>query len=252
MSGEVNPKTVQIQLLPSRAGWEVYRLPVSQFNIPTEECTRLYSAVRRIRDALVRERSLHHEAFIQLEQFEEKEARTIFAAHSKEWIPEIGLGVWPDRDPPAVWTKEEFRSAPPGERVRPLMYNVFQISTTPAARRRAVEVLFRFGAMMEILTSLGPDSLFEGMTEELLPPIQDPSYTCFSYYVPLLEAKTVTAAPIEQMERWCRGISVYIRQSFEDRGVLILSRDPIGRVIEALGAVPEDSGKTSWLIPDIG
>jgi hypothetical protein len=230
-------------------GWDAWLAPVSGFNTPEQESARVHSVVAAIRDSLIDSWRLNHEAFIQLEQFEDKQARAIFAAKAREWLPEIGLGVWPDRPPPAAWTKEEL-SAPPGERIRPLMFNVFQISTSVAARRSAVATLFRFGSMLEVLSRGSAAWLFEQMTAVLKRPIVDPSYTCFSYYVPLLEAKSIQSATRKQLDEWCSGIDLYMRQSFEDKGVLILSRESIVPALTKLGGAPETGSRSEWSMPD--
>jgi len=229
--------------------WEGYLLTVSQFRMPEPEARTIAFAVDQLRLELTHDKELNQEVFIQVEQFDDDAARALFRRHSKEWMPELGLGVWPDRPPPTPWTQEEFLSTSPGERVRPLMFQVLQISTTAAAKRLATELLFPFGSLMEIYSREPVEVLYEKMMQVLLPPIQDPSFTCFPFYVPLFEAKTIAGATNLQLEEWFHGFSVYIRQSFEDNGVLIAAREPIWPIFERMGVERVSTKDNEWLIP---
>ena len=231
------------------APWEAYLCPVSGFPFRGEEATRLLSLFERIRLSFDRDRRLNHEVFIQVEQFDNNDGRALFAANAKDWLPELGLGVWPDRDPPAAWTQEEFRSLSPGNRIRPLMFQVLQITTTAQAKRSAIEMLFPFGSLLEILSEGSSETLFEKTAEVFLPPIKDPSFTCFPYYIPLLEAKTLAGAEQQQLEEWFRGLTLYVRESFEDNGILIASREPLTPIVEQLGGRFEEKPEPHWEFP---
>jgi len=133
--------------------------------------------------------------------------------------------------------------------VRPLMFQVFQISTTAQAKRHALKLLFPFGSMIELFSQESSPAVLEGMSEVLLQPIKDASFTCFAYYIPLLEAKTVAGAKTAQLESWLTACTAYIRESFEDKGVLIVSRNPLGPLLETLGGRFETEERPVWYIP---
>jgi len=230
----VNP-AIPLRRLQMAAG-EGYLLPVTKFPIPEQEFSQVRDFFQKLQTELASRWDLSLEVFIQLEQFEDDEPREVFYRHAQQWIPEVGLGVWPDREPPRVWTLEEFtQCALANKRPRPLMFQVFQITGSPQARIEAHERLAEFGALVEYLTDEDPELLLQRTTAALLPAIQDPTYTCFPFYVPLLEVKTLVGATTETLETWIGQNSVYIRESFEDCGILIASLLPIEQIVIACG-----------------
>ena len=238
----VNPRSPAIALrrLPMAAG-EGYLLPVTKFPIPEQEFSRVREFFQALQAQLASRWDLSPEVFIQLEQFEDDQPREVFYRHAQQWIPEVGLGVWPDREPPRVWTLEEFTEcALASKRPRPLMFQVFQITGSPEAKIEAHERLLEFGSLVEYLSSEDPELLLQRTTAALLPAIQDPTYTCFPFYVPLLEVKALVGATTEMLESWIGQNSVYIRESFEDCGILIASLLPIEQIMAACGGKVAD------------
>jgi len=107
------------------------------------------------------------------------------------------------------------------------MFQVFRISTAQKARIDACSVMLRHGSILEILTSEGHDYLAKAKPI-FMQGIVDRSYTCYPYYVGLIEAKTMANAKLEDLHRWFQGMTVYVRESQEDKGVLIASAVPLG------------------------
>jgi hypothetical protein len=218
------------------APWECYLLPVSEFPLKDEELPAVTKLILNLTEELAAQKHLSSEVFVQVEQSDETDYRRLFAVHARDWIPEVGLGVWPDREPPAVWTPEEFMNAAPTGTLRPLFYQVLRITTSPKARREARDLMIKYGPALEIMTSDETDTFLEKARRLLLPPITDPSYTCYPFYVPLLEVKSLTAASAEQLTEWFCGASLYLRESFEDTGVLIASSIPMKEILGRAGA----------------
>jgi hypothetical protein len=229
--------------------WECFLLPVSAFPLQDEEVSTAGTFLKDITSEVSARWQLASEVCVQVEQSDETEYRLLHAKHAAKWIPEVGLGVWPDREPPAVWTKEEFMNVAPGEKLRPMMYQVLRITTSQEARQQARDLMLKYGPALEIMTSDDSDTFLKKTTALLLPPIKDPSYTCFPFYVPLLEVKSLIGASPEQLEAWFCGASLYIRESFEDKGILIVSREPFGPILEKLGGRFEQKPEPHWEIP---
>jgi hypothetical protein len=220
---------------------------VPAFPIPKQNLTVFTNFLGNLTAAAAEVWKLRSELFIQLEQLHEAASRSLFSEHAREWIPEVGLGVWPDRDPPAGWTREEFMNAGPEERLRPLMYQVFRITTSLPTKDHARNLMLVFGPVLEILTS-DSEAFLSKTKAVLVSPIKDPSYACYPFYVPLLEGKTLTAATGEQLEAWLSAATIYIRESFEDQGILIASREPLTRILKELGGEFEER-PAAWRIP---
>jgi hypothetical protein len=170
------------------------------------------------------------------------------SSHGREWLPRLGLGVWPDRQPPTIWTKEDFRNLAPGEKPRTLMDQVFRITKSHEARVDAADTMLGLGAIVQVFTRDSGEEYLKKARALLLPPIKDPSYTCFPFYIPLLELKSMTGAASEKVESWFCGASVYMRESVEDKGVLLASSQPFDAVLRSLGGQPEQGTEPAWKV----
>jgi len=228
---------------------QVLVLPVSGFPIPRQELAPVKSFLRSLTAQIVRKWDLSSEVFIQVEQSDEPEGRALYVRHAPRWIPEIGLGVWLDREPPKPWTKEEFMALQPGDKLRPLMYQVLRVTASPQAGEEAQDVLLAFGPILRAMFHGNGESYLERTRDFLLPPISDPSFTCFPCYVPLLDLKGLASTDSHKLTSWFCGASVYIRESFEDQAILIASCEPLNSILNELGGVYEEQQGPLWRIP---
>jgi hypothetical protein len=238
-------RSITLHVIPTQEPCETYVLPLSGFPLhEEEERLEVDNLLSAFCDAAARHFTATSEVFLQLEQLHGKECRKVVADNGRHWMPETGLGVWVDREPPQKWTKEELDNFVPGTKFRPLMFQVFRISSDSHRRKEARSAMLRFGSVLEILTPDGEQYLPK-IKPAFLETITDQSYTCFPFYVPLIEAKTMENATSDNLIRWFNGVTVYIRQSFEDKGILIASSKPLAPVLHALGGTLKNG---SWNI----
>jgi hypothetical protein len=92
-------------------------------------------------------------------------------------------------------------------------------------------------------------TFLERATSLLLPQLTDRTFTGYPFYVPLLEFGSLARATSDQLETWLCGASLYIRESFEDTGILIVSREPLAPLLEGLGGRLEAGTEPVWRIP---
>jgi len=241
-------QVVDLHVIPTSNPWQAMLLPVAAFPVPAEEREKVKSVIHRFAVAMKTQLGLSSEIFVQVEQSDDPEARALYNRHAPEWIPEIGLGVWPDREPPHPWSKEEFMNIVPGEKPRIPMHQVFRITESEHAKQAACGILLGFGPIVEIMTPFDGDGFLQMCTSVFLPPIEDPAFTCFPFYIPLLERKTLTSATSEQLDAWLCGAKAYIRESFEDKGILIASREPLGPILEQMGGRMKLDPEPHWEI----
>jgi hypothetical protein len=242
-------KTLSLRLLPARDPWEAMVLPLSRFPTPEEELAPVRQLLREFRRLLGKERETSSEVFLQLAALYLGDGAARFARHAPDWNPRTGLGVWPDRPPPTLWTIEELSKLLPGQMPRPAMYQVFHITVFPVAGPDARDVMLGLGTVLEVLKPRSDPDWMERTKGLLLPPIQDPSLTSFPFYVPLLEGKSIAGADSAQLDAWLCGACSYIRESSEDSGILILAREPLRPILAQLGGVLETGLEPRWRIP---
>jgi hypothetical protein len=81
--------------------------------------------------------------------------------------------------------------------------------------------------------------------------IQDRVFRIFPWYVPLIE-KAALVEPMEPLASSAlRGISLYIRESPEDGGILIVSAQPLAEIFAQLGRKQmEREMKPTWTLAE--
>ncbi|HUA20141.1 MAG TPA: hypothetical protein VMB25_15440 [Bryobacteraceae bacterium] len=239
-----------IRLIPiaTPEPWQSAVLPLSSFPTPVEEL----GPVRAFVGELVRRLAASAptvETFIQFESLHLADGASHVSRNGRQWMPMMGLGVWPDREPPKIWTVEEFQELVPGEKPRPLMNIALRVTGAREARHQARDVLVGRGTIIQLFANLDSEKLLANARELLLPPIQDPSFKAFPFYIPLLEAKSVSGASSHQLDAWSCGAHTYIRESVEDHGVLIVSKS-LEEALRGLGAKLSETEPREWLVLD--
>ncbi len=240
--------SLQIKSLAAPEPWEACLVPFSAFPLPSQEAQVAREFLGKLTPLVSAAHKLNSEVFIQFPYLSHGDGATRFTDHARQWKPEMGLGVWYGRQPPALWTMEEMQKLEPGEKLRPLCHKVLRITNGEGGQNQAREVMLGVGTILQILTPDKPDLFLRRAKEHLLPSIQERTFRKFPYYLPILEGKSVAGITREELEQWLCGASVYIRESVEDKGLLILSRIPLAGFLEKLGAHREN--QTDWRISD--
>ena len=227
--------------------WEAWLVPVDRFPIPPEERAGVQNFVDRLVALVCLHEKLTPEFFLQFNQLHHENGPRRLSEHGRTWMPQLGLGIWPDRDPPTLWTAEEFRELAPGEVIRPLMHQVFRI-TEATARRTARNAMFGTGVALELLVREGDGELIQRTTQFLLLKIEEPSFRGFEFYVPLLDCKSLEGVAGDVLDNWLCGAQFYVRESPEDAGVLIISSFPLVSAWREMHLTQVQGGK-SWMLP---
>jgi hypothetical protein len=241
-------RAVQLRLIPLEKPWHAALLQVSAFPLAPHELPGVRSFVRLLSQALAGS-DLSAEIFIQGTQLHVDEAGSRLSEHARQWAPQLGLGVWPGREPPTLWNKEDFEQLQIGAQPRPLAYQLFRITGSKRSRAEAREVMFGRGANLEILLDAPVETFLAKAEALLLPPIQESAFRSYPFYVPLLEAQSAMNAGPGQLDAWLCGAPVYVRESVEDRAVLILSRKPLLPVLQDMGGRSGPKDELHWEIP---
>jgi hypothetical protein len=169
-----------------------------------------------------------------------------FDRHGSQWFPEAGLGIWPDRPPPRLWkTTDLFRMAR-GEKI-PLKYSLYHISAANGAPMQAVEKMTGTGMVVAVVHSGSTKELLNYYKATYLPSIEEPNLRISRFFAPLLDRKSLENRKIEEISRWLGNASLYLRESPEDRGVIIIADHDLGPLLKQTGARAEGEGK--WQIP---
>lgn len=226
---------------------EVWVVP-AKFPVPEPDLAPLRDFFARFSDAAGRTLGLTSEVFLQFAQLQVGDRAAVLTEHGRAWLPQQGLGVFPDRKPPTIWTVEECLDVEPGPR-SVLVHQVFHVQAGPEASRDARDRMLGAGVVVQIMTAEGAEALLRRGREVLLPPIREQTFRAFPLYIPLLEKRSFTGAKAPQVSDWLCGAAVYIRESAEDNAMLIVSREPLAPVLRQLGGVFDDRERPVWRMP---
>jgi len=248
--------SLSIDLIPIRQNgleekaepWEAVFLPVAQFPVPEEKMLPVRRLWGACRTAFLNSGELPSEVFLQTTHLG-KLGSTRLVEHAREWMPDLGLGVWPEREPPRLPTRADFQDLGPGEKRPPVLYQVMQIGGGAPTKQTALAAMLGTGSALEIVTPDGGEDFLKRSRAFLLSPIKEPGFRGYPFYVPIIGLKVAESAPPKRLDTWLCGASAYIRECVEDNGILIVSKAPITPVLEKLGGEFLRDPEPLWRIP---
>ncbi|MGH9439783.1 MAG: hypothetical protein ACRD22_18380, partial [Terriglobia bacterium] len=128
---------------------EAYLLPVSGFPAPEGEIEPLRDFLVRFTGIIAHEWGLSVELFLEFWQLKQEGAR-ILSGHGRTWKPVTGMGVWPGREPPTLWSPEDFKKLEPGQLPPPVSYTVFRIGADAKTRLEVLETMAGLGSTIQV------------------------------------------------------------------------------------------------------
>ena len=230
---------MQIKLDPIEVAspWQAALLRVSAFPVPTGELSPIRFLLQNLSEVLMQKYGLRHEILLQLWNLSPQTGSNLLSAHMKAWSPEFGLGVWPDRGAPQGWTEEAMVDAAAAvfrgdEPARP-SHRLLRLTAAENQRIDTAAKMRGFGVQIELFSKDPVELIQERGRELFLPSIMEERFQGEPFYLPVLDRASLAAAgSAEQLDSWLCGVEVYLRESAEDKGVLILSRFPLESVLD--------------------
>lgn len=224
----------ELHFAGKRNGLECYFIPAPIGLRPDS-----YDAARRFLQELVvyftARLGCSHEGFLQLSRARDESAVRLFTDNARKWIPETGLGVWPHRAAPRTWKMEDVEEIDTDTEMPPLLHSVFRVTADANARLDAMTTMAGTGCGLQFVSRMEGTVLLRNLRELFLGFIQDRVFRIFPWYVPLIEkavlAEQMNALAIDAM----RGVTLYIRESPEDGGILIVSAEPLAEILAQIG-----------------
>lgn len=222
------------QSLEAPAPWHGLLLPLPSLPLDKSLRRELYEKLNHLLSLLKGARPLCMATWLLMDTLHQDGESKKIAAHGRQWMPDPGLGVWPDREPPHAWTDDEFLEREYGTPLRPLMHTVMHISAGEAASMHAWETMAGTGSVIQLLIEKSPEEFHAAAKAHLLPTIEDESFRGFSMYFPLLCTTSIRGKEADELDRWLGPAVAYVRESAEDSGIFLLSRiDPADALRES-------------------
>lgn len=234
-----------LEHLPSQSEWSIFRIPCVDFPGSAESVhilRRFYLTL----DNHVRTKHPHVSAFLQYNQLHLGGAGTLLAERGKDWMPSWGLGYEPHKPPPTLWTRDEFLNLDVGEMPRPMMHQLFQITT---GETQIVKAAGELGGLGSLLLTRAPNPIADVLRQSkarFQPLIHEMSLKNFAWYLPLFDLNALQTAANDAMREWACGLTFYLRESPEDKGVIVAVVEQVDSLFKAIGAKQENKQLWSW------
>ena len=240
----------ELSLEGQEGGFEYYLIPMPS-GLRPDSYDPARAFLQELVSYFIARLGCSHESFIQIGKVREQEATRLFASHARDWIPEAGLGVWPHRPAPRMWKMEDMENIESASGTGSLLNSVFRVTAHANARLDAMTTMLGTGCGLQLVGSVESAVLLRDLKELFLGFIQDRVFRIFPWYVPLIE-KAVFAEPMESFTTSAlRGISLYVRESPEDGGILIVSAQPLAEILAQLGCEQiEHEVKPRWTLAE--
>jgi hypothetical protein len=215
-------RELMLQSVPVPEPWTAAVIPVSAFPVPEDERLRLREGLAEWCALVAGTNELTATTWLQMNHMHLDQGAPKLSTNGRTWLPMTGLGIWPDREPPRLWTKADFADREYGQPLPPLMHTVFHISRGAEASNHARDVMIGSGTVVHALLKGDSGQYHEAMRELLLPPITEEALRGHPFYMPLLEARSLRNVTVDVLDAWMGSARVYLRESVEDGGVLIV------------------------------
>jgi hypothetical protein len=170
---------------------------------------------------------------IQMWHLHHNDGASVVSRNGRAWMPDFGAGVWLDEPPPRLWTPEDFLNIGPGEMLPPPVLTAIHLAAEQLDHEHAWMQLGGRGCYMEFSVSGSVPAFFETQAALYREWIEEPMIASLPFFVPLIRHSSFGSPLFAGRERHAAPIVTYIRESAEDEGVLILTRENLDRVFQS-------------------
>ena len=152
-----------------------------------------------------------------------REAVDLVVNHARAWMPDLGLGIRPGGEPPRLLDVEDLNKLKWNEMPKPKHETAFHLAKGSQAADAAFPLFCGTGAVVYCLLGASPEVFLREQREEWLPTIEAPAFRAHSFYLPFFDRKCLEGRTSSLLLQWMGRAIVYLRESTEDNGILVLS-----------------------------
>ena len=164
-----------------------------------------------------------------------------FADHAPMWMPQQGVAVIPHLPPPHVPTQSEIESIDPrcltpnGAGFPPDIVPelVFQIADE-GGKKEARQSMGGHGALSVFLSRLKESELHKRWNELFIKRVTDRLFRTAPLFTPLFGARSFRDVPEDEVAAWLETFELFIGESVEDKGIVIVARESLDVLIANL------------------
>ncbi len=231
------PAAIAIEQLAAPPAWGAWLLPTGGFPDLTVDRERRSRLLHSLASLVCARARLKPQVVLQLWKLAGSPAEQPLNDNVHAWWPTLGLGIWPDREPPRGWNQELLSDAAAAlfrqDEIALPSHKLLRLGADEHAQIDIARQLRGSGTVLETFCADSFDDLAHRARERFLPTITEKRFRRARFYLPVLDRATIAAAHhAEQLDDWLCGIEMYIRESAEDKGVLIVARQDLTVLLE--------------------
>jgi hypothetical protein len=198
-------------------------LAVGRFPLSRDHSTALAASLQPWLRELAGEFDLQPAMWLQGTALYSRETVELVCNHAREWMPDLGLGIRPGGEPPHLLTEADLNKLKWNEMPKPKHETAFYLANGPQAAEAAFPLFCGTGAVVYCLLSASAEVFLREQRERWLPTIEDPAFRAHSFYLPFFGRKCLEDQSSRLLLKWMGPAIVYLRESIEDNGILILA-----------------------------
>ena len=236
-SQESDP-VLRVVRLSSPAEWHAYLIPLGELPLKKEMRPLLRNAMQNLMKSLMRDGE-QRSVWLLLDELHREENIRLISEHAARWRPDMGLGLQPEAGPPRYWSESDLMDRDYGSPVPALMHSVMLLDTDEAGQRHACDMLAGMAALVQVVHNEPTLDMAAEWYDIFQPTILERGLAAYPLYLPLLGTSSIQSDNGAELARWMGRASVYVRESFEDKGIFILSRFRLPAALDQSGFLLE-------------
>ena len=231
-------KTLQLKRTATHNGIDLWRIDVGHLPASEAERPQIGEVLLALMHALSGRNHLTETVWLEATQIHEEGTTKLISPNARAWVPRTGFGIHPKGPLPRMWTDDDFSGAPFGHKIPTFNNQVFEISRS-TGHAGAIHTMAGRGVLMILLLNGTVEAFKQQMNVTLGSLVKEESFHAYPYFFPLLTAEEAADAALPT---WLGNASVYIRESAEDKAILLFSRIPLDEALHAIGAAQHSDG----------
>jgi hypothetical protein len=227
-----------ITISDDKVGLEAAWLRLAELPLEKDLRSKLVNILHAIhaRVETITRQQILYDVYIQMAQLERPSGALLISKNASRWTPRIGLGVWPDREPPQPLSKEDFFNTPPDQKMRQTSFHVMRIDDQE--NTISLEVINEIAGTGALLVAMvekdGNPGYGKNISSHLEAYMTAENFRGFPMYFPLLNAVSLEKMSREDLDACLPGIVLYIREDVTESAALIVSRIPLEKLFSGI------------------
>lgn len=216
-------KTAVLERISVASPLEAAVLRTGRFPLDKKVRESLVGVLQSWFQTLAEKESLEQAMWLQGAELHRSDTVDLLVKHAAEWMPDIGLGVRPDGEPPRMLRDDDFRKRRWDAPIKPKHETAFHLMNGAVAAKSAFRQLCGSGTVVYCLLDAPVQVYLAEQRMLWLPKITEPAFRAHPFYMPLIHTSSLEKKDIATLLLWMGRARLYLRESVEDEGVLVVS-----------------------------